>query len=60
MYAYHGTVIVKRCCYLQVVELLKKEHIEWTEENRGTLLIKLDGRMNFSFVDTDDNDEDDN
>ncbi|XP_004240401.1 SMR domain-containing protein At5g58720 [Solanum lycopersicum] len=43
-----------------VVELLKKEHIEWTEENRGTLLIKLDGRMNFSFVDTDDNDEDDN
>ncbi|KAH0750681.1 hypothetical protein KY290_029913 [Solanum tuberosum] len=42
-----------------VVELLKKERIEWTEENRGTLLIKLNGRMNFSFLDTDDDDDDD-
>ncbi|KAG5598492.1 hypothetical protein H5410_029862 [Solanum commersonii] len=41
-----------------VVELLKKERIEWTEENRGTLLIKLDGRMNFSFLDTDDDNDD--
>ncbi|KAJ8553062.1 hypothetical protein K7X08_020455 [Anisodus acutangulus] len=40
-----------------VVELLKKEHIEWTEENRGTLLIKLDGQMNFGFLDSDDDDD---
>lgn len=39
-----------------VVELLKKERIEWTEENRGTLLIKLDGQMNFSFLDSDEDD----
>lgn len=41
-----------------VVELLKKERIEWSEENRGTLLIKLNGRMNFSFLDADDDDDD--
>ncbi|XP_016445756.1 SMR domain-containing protein At5g58720-like isoform X2 [Nicotiana tabacum] len=41
-----------------VIALLKKERIEWTEENRGTLLIKLDGRMNFSFLDSDDDDDD--
>ncbi|KAK4363724.1 hypothetical protein RND71_018965 [Anisodus tanguticus] len=40
-----------------VVELLKKERIEWTEENRGTLLIKLDGQMNFGFLDSDDDDD---
>ncbi|XP_060175029.1 SMR domain-containing protein At5g58720 [Lycium barbarum] len=40
-----------------VIELLKKERIEWTEENRGMLLIKLDGRMNFSFLDVDDDDD---
>lgn len=40
-----------------VVELLKKERIGWTEENRGTLLIKLDGQMNFSFLDSDDDDD---
>ncbi|KAJ8535607.1 hypothetical protein K7X08_023327 [Anisodus acutangulus] len=39
-----------------VVELLKKERIEWTEENRGTLLIKLDGQVNFGFLDSDDDD----
>ncbi|XP_009628568.1 SMR domain-containing protein At5g58720 [Nicotiana tabacum] len=42
-----------------VIELLKKERIEWTEENRGTLLIKLDGGMNFSFLDSNDDDDDD-
>ncbi|PHT78185.1 hypothetical protein T459_16237 [Capsicum annuum] len=41
-----------------VVELLRKERIECTEENRGTLLIKLNGRMNFSFLDADDDDDD--
>ncbi|CAN4102215.1 unnamed protein product [Withania somnifera] len=40
-----------------VAELLKKERIAWTEENRGTLLIKLDGRMNFSFLDSDEDDD---
>ncbi|KAK9124495.1 hypothetical protein Sjap_014097 [Stephania japonica] len=36
-----------------VIALLKKECIEWTEENLGSVLIKIDGRRNFSFMDTD-------
>ncbi|RYR27774.1 hypothetical protein Ahy_B01g051826 isoform C [Arachis hypogaea] len=36
-----------------VVNLLHKERMEWCEENRGTLLIKLNGWREFSFLDTD-------
>ncbi|XP_061345890.1 SMR domain-containing protein At5g58720 isoform X2 [Gastrolobium bilobum] len=36
-----------------VISLLKKEAIEWSEENRGTVLIKLNGWREFSFLDTD-------
>ncbi|KAK9159071.1 hypothetical protein Scep_005645 [Stephania cephalantha] len=36
-----------------VIGLLKKECIEWTEENLGSVLIKLNGRRNFSFMNTD-------
>ncbi|MED6170911.1 hypothetical protein PIB30_035693 [Stylosanthes scabra] len=36
-----------------VVDLLHKERMEWCEENRGTLLIKLNGWREFSFLDTD-------
>ncbi|MED6191678.1 hypothetical protein PIB30_002485 [Stylosanthes scabra] len=36
-----------------VVDLLHKERMEWCEENRGTLLIKLNGWQEFSFLDTD-------
>ncbi|CAH9129230.1 unnamed protein product [Cuscuta epithymum] len=36
-----------------VINLLEKEGIEWREENRGALLIKLHGETNFSFIDTD-------
>ncbi|KAG8371497.1 hypothetical protein BUALT_Bualt13G0093800 [Buddleja alternifolia] len=35
-----------------VINLLQKEGISWSEENRGTLLIRLEGRMNFSFLDS--------
>ncbi|XP_068638503.1 SMR domain-containing protein At5g58720 [Aristolochia californica] len=36
-----------------VISLLEKEGIEWREENIGSLVIKLDGRTDFSFVDSD-------
>ncbi|KAK9065938.1 hypothetical protein SSX86_015340 [Deinandra increscens subsp. villosa] len=35
-----------------VVNLLESENIEWKEENRGTLLIKLNGQREFSFLDS--------
>ncbi|KAJ9565310.1 hypothetical protein OSB04_001276 [Centaurea solstitialis] len=35
-----------------VVNLLETENIEWKEENRGTLLIKLNGQREFSFLDS--------
>lgn len=38
---------------MQVINLLDKEGIEWREENRGALLIKLHGQTNFSFIDSD-------
>ncbi|KAL3616198.1 hypothetical protein CASFOL_039588 [Castilleja foliolosa] len=34
-----------------VVNLLQKEGIAWSEENQGTLLIRLDGQTDFSFLD---------
>jgi hypothetical protein len=37
----------------QVTKLLDEESIEWREENRGTVLIKLDGLREFSFLDAD-------
>ncbi|KAE9594167.1 hypothetical protein Lal_00016965 [Lupinus albus] len=36
-----------------IVKLLEKEAIEWSEENRGTVLIKLSGWREFSFLDSD-------
>ncbi|XP_076916103.1 SMR domain-containing protein At5g58720-like [Bidens hawaiensis] len=35
-----------------VVNLLEAENIEYKEENRGTLLIKLNGQREFSFLDS--------
>ncbi|KAL7081994.1 hypothetical protein ACP275_14G073300 [Erythranthe tilingii] len=35
-----------------VINLLKKEGIAYSEENSGTLLIRLDGQTDFSFLDT--------
>ncbi|KAK2974612.1 hypothetical protein RJ640_025906 [Escallonia rubra] len=34
-----------------VIDLIQKEGIEWGEENRGTLLIRLGGQTEFSFLD---------
>lgn len=44
-------------CLMQVTKLLDKESIEWREENRGTVLIKLDGWREYNFLD-DDSDSD--
>ncbi|KAL2239146.1 UNVERIFIED_CONTAM: SMR domain-containing protein, partial [Sesamum indicum] len=35
-----------------VINLLQKEGITWSEENRGTLFIRLDGQRDFSFLDS--------
>ncbi|KAG0493943.1 hypothetical protein HPP92_004937 [Vanilla planifolia] len=37
-----------------VLELLRKEGVEYSEENLGTLLLCLEGQRSFSFVDSDD------
>ncbi|KAI4340342.1 hypothetical protein MLD38_025190 [Melastoma candidum] len=36
-----------------VLKLAEKEGIEWIEENRGTIMLKLDGQTDYSFVDSD-------
>ncbi|KAH9701700.1 SMR domain-containing protein [Citrus sinensis] len=36
-----------------VIELVENEGLHWSEENRGTVLIKLDGFRELSFLDTD-------
>ncbi|XVF19866.1 hypothetical protein REPUB_Repub11eG0147900 [Reevesia pubescens] len=40
-----------------VIKLLEKEGIQWHEENRGTVLIKLDGYREFSFIDSESDTE---
>ncbi|CAM8970402.1 unnamed protein product [Rhodiola kirilowii] len=40
-----------------VIGLLERENIHWTEENSGTVLIRLNGQRNFSFVDSDSESE---
>nr|GMD15781.1 SMR domain-containing protein At5g58720 isoform X1 [Ipomoea batatas] len=52
-----GQGVGKSKLKLTVINLLEKEGIKWSEENRGTLLIKLHGQTNFSFLYSDsDND----
>ncbi|KAH9609731.1 hypothetical protein KSS87_012721 [Heliosperma pusillum] len=43
-----GKSVVKE----SVINLLEKEQIAWREENQGTVLIKLDGPREFSFLDS--------
>ncbi|XWS71576.1 hypothetical protein CRYUN_Cryun03dG0149700 [Craigia yunnanensis] len=40
-----------------VIKLMEKEGIQWHEENRGTMLVKLDGYREFSFSDCDSDTE---
>lgn len=40
-----------------VIKLMQKEGIKWSEENQGTLLIKLNGYREFSFMDSDSDTE---
>ncbi|CAK8565930.1 unnamed protein product [Lathyrus sativus] len=42
-----------------VTKLLDEESIEWSEENRGTVLIKLNGWREFSFLDADSDSDSD-
>lgn len=42
---------------MQVIKLLEKEGIGWSEENRGMVLIKLDGQREFSFLDAESDSE---
>jgi len=46
-------------CLIQVTNLLDKESIEWREENRGTVLIKLDGWREYNFLDADSDSDSD-
>ncbi|KAE8733039.1 PfkB-like carbohydrate kinase family protein [Hibiscus syriacus] len=34
-----------------IIRLLEKKDIQWHEQNRGTLLVKLDGYREFTFLD---------
>lgn len=45
--------------HVQVIGLLQKEGIKWSEENRGTLLIRLEGQTDFSFLDSASGSDDD-
>lgn len=38
---------------MQVTNLMEQEGIEWSEENQGTVIIKLDGQRDFRFMDSD-------
>uniref|UniRef100_A0A5B7BXI7 Putative Smr domain-containing protein n=1 Tax=Davidia involucrata TaxID=16924 RepID=A0A5B7BXI7_DAVIN len=40
-----------------VIDLVEREGIEWTEENRGTVLIMLEGQREFSFLDSESDSE---
>ncbi|XVF05333.1 hypothetical protein REPUB_Repub05bG0163200 [Reevesia pubescens] len=40
-----------------VIKLLEKEGIQWHEENRGTVVVKLDGYKEFNFLDFDSDTE---
>ncbi|XP_010253890.1 PREDICTED: SMR domain-containing protein At5g58720 isoform X2 [Nelumbo nucifera] len=40
-----------------VISLLEKEGIGWSEENQGTVLIKIDGRKEFNFMESETDSE---
>ncbi|XP_074289927.1 SMR domain-containing protein At5g58720 [Silene latifolia] len=48
-----GKSVVKQ----SVINLLKKERVAWSEENSGTVLIKLEGPREFSFLDSESDSE---
>ncbi|KAL5710269.1 hypothetical protein ACHQM5_020855 [Ranunculus cassubicifolius] len=41
-----------------VIDLIQRAGIQWTEENRGTVLMKLDGHINVSFAESEGDLED--
>lgn len=44
-------------CLAQVIKLIENEGIKWSEENRGTVLIKLGAQKEFSFLDSESDPE---
>lgn len=40
-----------------VINVIEREGIEWSEENRGSVLIRLDGQREFAFLES-ENDSD--
>lgn len=52
-------IAILMICLIQVTKLLDEESIEWSEENRGTVLIKLNGWREFSFLDADSDSDSD-
>ena len=56
LFSWHSEAVYANWC-MQVIKLLEKEGIQWSEENRGTVLVKLDGYREFSFLDSDDDTE---
>eukprot|EP00268_Persea_americana_P069422 TRINITY_DN9861_c0_g1_i5.p1 TRINITY_DN9861_c0_g1~~TRINITY_DN9861_c0_g1_i5.p1 ORF type:complete len:508 (+),score=146.18 TRINITY_DN9861_c0_g1_i5:378-1901(+) len=51
----HG--VGKETIKQSVIGLVKKEGIEWSEKNRGAIVIRLDGRKEFSFLQSDSDSE---
>lgn len=39
--------------YCQVKSLAARENIEYSEENSGTIILKIEGRKEYSFTDSD-------
>ncbi|ONM30509.1 P-loop containing nucleoside triphosphate hydrolase superfamily protein [Zea mays] len=39
-----------KCKWWQVIELAEKEHIEWREENSGTVALRLGGPREYRFL----------
>lgn len=40
-----------------VIGLMEKEGVEWSEENRGTVVVRLDGRKEYSFLQSESDSE---
>lgn len=52
-----GCIYFLYLMWMQVIKLLQREGIEWSEENQGVLLIKLNGCREFSFLNSESDTE---
>lgn len=44
-------------CFVQVINLIEKENLQWSEENQGTVVVRFDGYREFSFLDSESDSE---